>query len=117
MVAADFTPGVQGNGTAPQNHRHWPLHILSAGARLLPHSHPHLSPTRFPFQLSRHFSADTLVNARQRLACKAAEVSVAGNEPSSSSSSSPRGDNSSRGSSENWVPVVPLSTLPRGRGL
>lgn len=40
------------------------------------------------------------------MTCKATEVSLAEEEPSSSSPSG-----SSR---ENWVPVVPLSALPRG---
>ncbi len=39
------------------------------------------------------------------MACKATEVSLAENEPSSSSSSN-------RG--ENWVPVVPFAALPKG---
>ncbi|XP_031393509.1 uncharacterized protein LOC116205149 [Punica granatum] len=66
--------------------------------------------------LSYHFSSAASVNARKRLTCKAAEVSVAEDEPSSSSSSSSPGGGR-RGSGvagENWVPVVPLSALPKG---
>ncbi|KAI3417438.1 Rieske domain-containing protein [Psidium guajava] len=74
-----------------------------------------LAPSQSPFicsPASNCFRAPALHLSRPRIApiagrgtvlCKATDVSLADNEPSSSSSSS-----------DNWVPVVPLAALPRG---
>ncbi|KAL3735780.1 hypothetical protein ACJRO7_024843 [Eucalyptus globulus] len=77
-----------------------------------------LAPSQSPFLCSRasgRLHARSLRLSRPRIApaggrgavsCEATEVSLADNEPSSSSPSP--------SSSENWVPVVPLAALPKG---
>ncbi|XP_030522493.1 uncharacterized protein LOC115735412 [Rhodamnia argentea] len=80
-----------------------------------------LAPSQSPFicsPASNCLHAPALHLSRPRIApiggrgtalCRATEVSLADNEPSPSSSSS-----SSSGAGDNWVPVVPLTALPRG---
>ncbi|KAK4747684.1 hypothetical protein SAY87_014270 [Trapa incisa] len=58
--------------------------------------------------LRHHFWSFAAVNGRKSVTCKATEVSLAEDGPSSSSSS----PGSSSGG--NWVPVVPLAALPKG---
>ncbi|EYU22735.1 hypothetical protein ABFS82_03G121800 [Erythranthe guttata] len=74
-----------------------------SGCQKLPPCHNHLLP------LTKPTSKIALTSSRNRVGfttCKATEVSP---PPPSSSSSSSAGDDG-----KNWVPVVPLSALPKG---